>query len=85
MRKPYDPNKYRRLDRLPDPEEQPFIRVEEAALFIGIGRTAAFEAAREYLRTDGASGLPAIRLGSRILIPVAGLRRFFLLDTEPDE
>lgn len=42
--------------------------VEEAALALGIGRQAAYEAARR-------GELPTIRIGRRILVPKAALER----------
>jgi excisionase family DNA binding protein len=60
---------------LPDPAERPTLTVEDAAELLGIGRSAAYAAAREFIRTDGASGLPAIRLGRRLLVPTAALLR----------
>jgi excisionase family DNA binding protein len=48
--------------------------VEEAGRRLGIGRNAAYEAAR---RGD----IPVIRLGKRYLIPIAALER--MLQAEP--
>ncbi len=42
--------------------------VTEAAALLGIGRTAAYEAART-------GAIPTIRIGKRILVPVAALER----------
>ncbi len=42
--------------------------VTEAAELLGIGRSAAYEAARS-------GQLPTIRIGKRVLVPVAGLER----------
>jgi excisionase family DNA binding protein len=47
------------------------ISVEEAAAMLGVSRTSAYE----YVRTGQ---LPAIRMGRRILVPVAAIER--LLD-----
>ena len=44
------------------------VTVDEAAKLLGIGRTLAYEAAR-------IGDLPTIRIGRRILIPVAELIR----------
>lgn len=63
-----------------DPSTRPTIAVEEVAELYGIGRTAAYESCREYLRTGGASGIPAIRVGRRILCPTAAIRRHLMLD-----
>jgi excisionase family DNA binding protein len=45
---------------------RPTIRVEEAALLLGVGRSTAFEAARR-------GELPTIRIGRRLLVPVPQL------------
>ncbi len=58
---------------LPNPEESPTITVEEMADALGIGRTGAYDAVR---RGD----LPSIRIGRRIVVPVAELRRLVGLD-----
>jgi len=42
--------------------------IPEAAKVLGIGRTAAYEAART-------GEIPTIRIGKRILVPVAALER----------
>ena len=68
---------------LPDPAERATLSVEEAAEILGVGRTAAYAAAREYLRTGGASGIPAIRIGRSLRVPTAALRRLLMVD--PDQ
>ena len=52
--------------------------VPEAAKALGIGRTAAYEAART-------GQIPAVRIGRRVLIPVAALENFVsgLVNKEP--
>jgi hypothetical protein len=67
---------------LPDAAERPTLAVEEVARLLGTGRTATYAACREYLRTGGASGVPAIRIGSRILCPTAAIRRFVMADID---
>ena len=64
-------NREFRDDRAPD-----FLTVEEAAAVLRIGRSKAYELAREYLATDGASGLPVIRLGRQLRVPRALLERW---------
>lgn len=53
-----------RTDVVPD-----FLRVEEAARVLRIGRTSAYELAREFLATSGASGLPVVRIGRQLRVP----------------
>lgn len=50
--------------------------VPEAAQVLGIGRNAAYEAVRT-------GQIPTIRIGKRILVPVAALRR--MLETPKAE
>ena len=45
------------------------LTIEEAARILRIGRSAAYKLAREYLATDGASGIPAIRIGGQQRVP----------------
>lgn len=52
-----------------------FLTVEEAAAVLRIGRTAAYPAAREFLATDGASGLPVARFGRQLRVPRPALER----------
>lgn len=59
-------------------ESKKTLTVEEAALALGVSRASAYEAARLYLATGGEEGLPVIRLGRRLLVPVPALTR--LLD-----
>jgi excisionase family DNA binding protein len=49
------------------------LNVEEAARLLGISRTVAFEQARRYVETGGAEGIPALRIGRRLLIPTSRL------------
>lgn len=73
-------------DRLPNPEEQPFLNADELWQILGghVGRTAIYEGAREYLRTNGASGIPCLKAGKRTLFPVAAIRRWAMLDDHDD-
>ena len=58
------------------------LSVEEAAAFLRIGRTCAYELARRYEASGGAEGLPVIRLGRLLRVPRAGLAR--LLEVPPN-
>ena len=53
-------------DRLPD-----FLTIPEAAALFRIGRSSAYELAREYLATDGATGIPVIPIGRQLRVPLA--------------
>ncbi len=49
---------------IPDPREVPVLDVPSAGAYLGLGRTAAYEAAH---RGD----LPTIRIGRRVVVPTA--------------
>jgi excisionase family DNA binding protein len=49
--------------------------VREAAVVLGISSSAAYELANAWLATGGRTGLPAVRMGRRILIPRAAIAR----------
>lgn len=64
-----------------EPEDLPVVlSVEEAAGFLRIGRTAAYELARRFEATNGREGLPVVRLGRTLRVPRAGLLK--LLEPE---
>lgn len=44
------------------------LTVDEAAGLLRISRTSAYKLAQEWRCTAGASGLPTVRLGSRIMV-----------------
>jgi hypothetical protein len=48
---------------LPDPTEEPTVSIERAARILGIGRSKAYELARLYEKSDGADGIPCVRVG----------------------
>ena len=52
-----------------------FLTVEEAAAVLRIGRTAAYLLARRWLDTGGAEGLPVVRFGRLLRVPVHELER----------
>lgn len=45
------------------------LTIEEAARFLRIGRSLAYQLAAEYAASGGVSGLPAIRLGGLLRVP----------------
>lgn len=60
---------------IPDPLDRPTVNVAEVARIIGIGESAAYKAVKT-------GEIPSIRIGGRILIPTAALRRMLGLDEE---
>lgn len=48
-----------------------FLTLEEAARVLRIGRNTAYELARQYVCTDGAKGLPVVRVGRALRVPRA--------------
>ena len=76
------PGCYHRPDVTPHPGgvvvrtgESAFLRVREAAMVLGISNSAAYELANAWLESEGRMGLPAVRMGRRILIPRAAIDR----------
>ena len=63
------------LDELPV-----VLTIEEAARVLRIGRSAAYELARQWRATDGRVGLPVVAFGRRLRVPRAALIR--LIDPE---
>ena len=53
-----------------------FVRVEDAAQLLGISRSFAYDMANLWIKTGGTDGLPAVRLGRRLLIQRAALERW---------
>jgi hypothetical protein len=52
---------------------QLMLTVEQARVVLGIGRSLAYGEVRRYLATGGREGIPAVRIGSAIRVPRAGL------------
>lgn len=63
----------RRIAAIPNPEEQPFITVEQTAELLGMGRNVAYRAVAE-------GQIPSIRVGKLIRVPTAAIRRLAGLD-----
>jgi Helix-turn-helix domain len=62
--------------------EPAFVRVRDAAVILGISKSAAYELANAWLATEGRAGLPAVRMGRCILVPRAALERLAAVGTE---
>jgi excisionase family DNA binding protein len=60
---------------IPTPDQQPTVSVEFAGSALGISRGSAYEAARR-------GEIPTIKLGRRVVVPTAALRRLLGLDSE---
>lgn len=58
---------------IPDPEAQPVMAIKEVQAVFPVSRSTLYEAIRQ-------GDLPAIRVGSRWLIPTAAVRKLLLLD-----
>lgn len=56
-----------------DPAVRPTCTIEEAARVLGVSRSVAYASAQ-------AGTIPTIRLGRRLLVPTAALRRLLQLD-----
>lgn len=52
-----------------------FLTVEEAAAVLRIGRTAAYLLARQWEDSGGEEGLPVVRFGRTLRVPVQQLER----------
>ena len=71
-----------------DLEDLPAVlTIEEAAAVLRIGRSAAYELARQWRASNGATGLPVLELGRSLRVPRHALLRLIALDAAriPDE
>ena len=62
---------------VPAPATEPTMPVDSVARAIGISRAAAYEGVKN-------GEIPSIRIGRRIVVPTAAVRRMLLLDGGPD-
>jgi excisionase family DNA binding protein len=53
-----------------------FLRVDEAAGMLGISRSLAYQLAKQWIESGGETGIPAIRLGRRLLVNRSTLTRW---------
>jgi hypothetical protein len=66
---------------IPNPAERPWLSVDEAGAFLGLGHTKSYTEARRFIETDGAEGLPVIRFGRTFRVPTAKLLELLGLDS----
>jgi hypothetical protein len=59
------------------------LTVEQAREVLGIGRSLAYGEVRRYLATGGREGIPAVRIGSAIRVPRAGLVDLMMAASAP--
>lgn len=59
--------------RTTDGSAPDLLTVEEAARILWIGRTKTYELARRWLKTGGAEGLPAVRVGHQLRVRRCGV------------
>lgn len=72
-----DPNEQPTLPVFPDPNEQPTLPVyPDTARILGVSKASAYAAAAR-------GEIPTIRVGRRLLVPTAALRRMLQLDEPP--
>ncbi len=57
-----------------EPTNQEVLTVEEAARLLRIGRNAAYNLAHEWRATGGRTGLPCVKLGRSLRVPVVQLQ-----------
>jgi excisionase family DNA binding protein len=62
---------------VPDPATEPTMPVDQVAKAFHISRAAAYEGVKT-------GEIPSIRIGRRIVVPTAAVRRMLLLDGGPD-
>lgn len=68
------------FDELPE-----VLTVEEAGAFLRISRGLAYELARQFVATNGAHGLPVVKLGRRLIVPKRQLELLLGGDLAPVE
>jgi excisionase family DNA binding protein len=57
------------------PGSRAFLSVHEAAEFLNISPGLIYQLVHEFLATEGESGLPAVKLGRRLLVRRSGIEQ----------
>lgn len=65
-------------------DDDQFLTIPEAGERLRISRNAAYEAAKQYRDTGGQAGLPNIKIGGSLRVPLAVLERMTQLDLPSD-
>ena len=64
------------MHAIPDPNERPTVRLwPDAGKALGLGRSSTYAAAHR-------GEIPVLRIGGRVVVPTAALRRMLQLDEE---
>ncbi len=61
-----------------------FLRIDEVARILQIGRSAAYEQAKQYLASGGRTGIPAVRVGRAIRVPAAAIEAWATIGREDE-
>lgn len=61
--------------KVPEAAVRPTLEVEEAGRILGLGRASVYVGVKN-------GDIPAIRVGKRLLVPTAALRRMLALDVD---
>jgi hypothetical protein len=69
---------------LPDPRTEPTIDARRVAELFGISERAAYDAARRWIETEGAEGLPALRVSRSVRFVSAPIVRLLGFDVAPE-
>jgi excisionase family DNA binding protein len=62
---------------VPDAASKPTMQVDDVAKALGLGRAAAYNGVQT-------GEIPSIRIGRRIVVPTAAVRRMLLLDSDTE-
>lgn len=65
------------ISLVPEAANQPTMQVDDVAKALGLSRAAAYNGVQT-------GEIPSIRIGRRIVVPTAAVRRMLLLDSGPD-
>lgn len=61
-----------------------FLTIPEAAGVLGISRNSAYAAAKRYRSSEGAEGLPNLKVGGSLRVPLSALERMTQLHIPGD-